>query len=210
MKHSTLGLRKNLKELKRREAIISSAIQVFSAKGYERATMDDIAADIGLSKALIYWYWENKAALFSELVDQCMMPYCHLLQKTIDSPDPFGEKLTLFLTDFTRLFKNNEALNKLVHFGSLHSHSINEKENFSEKVNAYYQRVQDLLHELLSQGVKQGYFKADLDKKALSFFLLLAVEGYIYMSMLEERMPVERALVDFARNIIFPAVIRKG
>jgi TetR/AcrR family acrAB operon transcriptional repressor len=69
MKKGLLGARRNLKEEQRREVLIDSAIKVFSVKGYARATMNDLAADSGFSKALIYWYWDNKAALFSELID---------------------------------------------------------------------------------------------------------------------------------------------
>lgn len=207
MKRNTLGLRRNLREQERKDAIIQSAIRVFSVTGYERASMEDIAAETGLSKGLIYWYFENKAGLFSELIDRCMGPYCDLLEKTIDSPGLFKDKLQHFFLEFTRLFKEHEALNKLVHFGSLHSNPMNNQENFSGKVNAYYQRVQDLLRTLLIQGIEQGYLKDDIDISALSFFLLTAVEGYIYMTMLEERMPVDRALIDFAQKIIFPAVV---
>ena len=80
MARKTLGLRRNLKEDIRRAAIINAAVKVFSERGYDHATMDDIASEAGFSKSLTYWYWKNKASLFSELIDLCMKPYCDQLQ----------------------------------------------------------------------------------------------------------------------------------
>ncbi|MBX3082298.1 MAG: TetR/AcrR family transcriptional regulator [Anaerolineae bacterium] len=50
------------KELRKRQ-ILESALAVFSEKGLERASMDDIVRASGLSKGTLYWYFENKEAL---------------------------------------------------------------------------------------------------------------------------------------------------
>lgn len=48
----------------RREAILDVASQVFRELGFERATMNDIAARVGGSKATLYGYFPSKEALF--------------------------------------------------------------------------------------------------------------------------------------------------
>ena len=196
MKQKTMGIRRNLKEAERREEIINSAIKVFSIKGYDHSSMNDLAADTGFSKALIYWYWDNKAALFNELIDRCMVPYCDLLQATLDSKDPFEKKLFQYMEKFVALFNQQNRLNRLVHFGSLHNNTNKPLENFKDKVNGYYQQVIHHLESFIQQGKDSGYLKADIDKSSLSLLLLLSVEGYIYMSMLEERTPLEQVLID--------------
>jgi TetR/AcrR family fatty acid metabolism transcriptional regulator len=202
MKKGLLGVRRNLKEEQRREVLIDTAIKVFSVKGYARATMNDLAADSGFSKALIYWYWENKAALFSELIDRCMVPYCELLQATLDSKDPFEGKFFRFLGEFTALFYDQHLLNRLVHFGSLHNNTDKPLENFKAKVNDYYHQVLHHIEAFLQQGKDSGYFKAELETSSLALFLLLSIEGYIYMSMLEERMPIEQVLIENVAKFI--------
>ena len=195
MKAKTLGIRRNLKEQQRRDAIIRSAIKVFSTKGFKRATMDDIAIEAGFSKSLIYWYWKNKAALFSELTDICLIKYRDLLQETLESQEPFQKKFSQLIIDFTAIFKQNDSLNKLVHFGSLHYSEVKE-ENFKEKVRNYYRALEKELVELLQQGIDERYLNKDIDLSAIAFTILTTVEGYIYMSMLEKRMPVERSIVN--------------
>ena len=60
----TLGLRKNPKETERREQIKKAAIKLFSASAYDQISLDELAQEAGISKALFYWYWESKAAFF--------------------------------------------------------------------------------------------------------------------------------------------------
>ena len=52
--------------MERREQILEAAIKVFAERGYERATNALIAQEAGISPGLIYWYFDNKEALFVE------------------------------------------------------------------------------------------------------------------------------------------------
>ena len=209
MKRKSLGLRKNPNEEERREEIIQSAIRVFSVKGYAHSNMNDLAADSGYSKALIYWYWDNKAALFHELIDRCMLPYCEHLKAALDSDDSYEKKFFRYISEFVELFNRQNLLNRLVHFGSLHGSTDKPQENFKERVNDYYNQIIHYLEEFLQQGKKCGYLKADLETSSAALFLLLTIEGYIYMSILEERMPIEKVLIDNAVKYLIPAVINK-
>lgn len=202
----TLGIRKNRKEEMRREQIIQAAIDLFSTKGYERATLDDLVRGAGISKSLLYWYWENKAALLSELIDRCMEPYVRLLEEAASARTPFPDSMIRLLWDFTEVFRQNNKLNKLVHFSSLHS-AKRPGEDFSQKVNAYYRQVLDLLETLIKRGKESGRVKSETDHEALALLLLSCVEGYIYMSILEKRMPIERALISQLSQYLVPGML---
>jgi AcrR family transcriptional regulator len=49
----------------RRQAIMHAAVKVFGEVGYERASMNEIAARVGFSKATIYSYFPSKEDLFA-------------------------------------------------------------------------------------------------------------------------------------------------
>lgn len=53
---------------KTRQAVLESALDVFSEKGYAKATFDEIAARAGFTKGAVYWYFRNKADLLSALI----------------------------------------------------------------------------------------------------------------------------------------------
>lgn len=52
----------------RREAILETAAQVFLEIGFERASMSEIAARLGGSKATLYGYFSSKEELFFNVV----------------------------------------------------------------------------------------------------------------------------------------------
>lgn len=58
------------KSSQRRQAILDTAKSVFEEVGYERASMTEIAARVGGSKATLYNYFDSKEALFLELVQR--------------------------------------------------------------------------------------------------------------------------------------------
>lgn len=51
-----------------RKRILASAVAQFAEKGFQAATMRDIAYDAGISSGNIYRYFENKEALFDSAV----------------------------------------------------------------------------------------------------------------------------------------------
>jgi len=53
----------------RREQIIDAAMKVFSQKGFLRATNKDIAREAGITPGLIYYYFGNKEALLTAILE---------------------------------------------------------------------------------------------------------------------------------------------
>lgn len=54
----------------RRQAILDAAIGVFAESGFDRASMSDICARVGYSKATLYSYFGSKEALLLDLVGE--------------------------------------------------------------------------------------------------------------------------------------------
>ena len=55
--------RREKEKQERRESILNGAEQSFFGKGYDRTSMDDIARGAQLSRALLYVYFKDKAAI---------------------------------------------------------------------------------------------------------------------------------------------------
>lgn len=53
---------------KRKAQLLDCAAQLFAEHGYAETRVADIVEGAGVAKGLFYWYFENKAALFTELV----------------------------------------------------------------------------------------------------------------------------------------------
>lgn len=64
----SLNSRREKEKIERRESILDAAEDVFFSKGYERCSMDDIARTAQLSRALLYVYFKDKAAMLHAIL----------------------------------------------------------------------------------------------------------------------------------------------
>jgi AcrR family transcriptional regulator len=53
--------------------ILDAAVRLFGRVGYNQASMEDIAAAVGISKPAIYHHFRGKEAVFRALVDQIVL-----------------------------------------------------------------------------------------------------------------------------------------
>ncbi len=89
----------------KREAILEIAAKAFIEMGYERASMAEISARVGGSKATLYGYFESKEQLFIEVAravgeTHLAAVFAELAKNTTDVPvalQRFGEKMVGFL-----------------------------------------------------------------------------------------------------------------
>jgi AcrR family transcriptional regulator len=80
--------RRRLSAPDRRAAILDAALQVFSSRGYHAASIDEIAGEAGISKALIYEHFPSKKDLHASLLDRHVQQIFERLAETAAGPDP--------------------------------------------------------------------------------------------------------------------------
>jgi AcrR family transcriptional regulator len=61
---ASVARRRRLSVEDRRQELIDAALRLFSARGPEAVSVDDIAAEAGASRALLYHYFDNKHDLY--------------------------------------------------------------------------------------------------------------------------------------------------
>ncbi|MEN3274264.1 MAG: hypothetical protein V7631_54 [Massilia sp.] len=71
----------------RRQSIRIAALEVFLESGFDRASMSDICARLGYSKATLYSYFGSKEALFLDLVAEATEAGIDALQGALETPD---------------------------------------------------------------------------------------------------------------------------
>ena len=80
--------RKRLSAEDRRAAILDAALGVFSRRGYNGASIDEIAQTAGISKALIYEHFPSKKDLHVSLLERHTQQIFVRLAQTADTDDP--------------------------------------------------------------------------------------------------------------------------
>jgi AcrR family transcriptional regulator len=123
-----------------RARILHAAEKIFAEKSYDAARIDQIAADAGVNKALIYYYFKNKRALLEDLFQGFFRESATLLVSYVQhggletTPSPEAERifdsyfsyfeakrdlLRIMLMESLKSSENTPPLFKLVDFGGL-------------------------------------------------------------------------------------------
>jgi AcrR family transcriptional regulator len=66
---TTPGSRKLMRREDRRAQILASAIPVFAQHGFREAPLDDIAAQAGITRAIVYRHFDSKEELYRAVLD---------------------------------------------------------------------------------------------------------------------------------------------
>ena len=94
-RYSTGVVRKRQDEPKNpastREAILETAAELFSTKGFAGTSMADLAENLGLSKAAIYHHFESKESIFQNLLQSTNEELENLINEHKELPSSQSE-----------------------------------------------------------------------------------------------------------------------
>ncbi len=80
---------RDIRSAARREAILTAALEEFSASGFAAARLEDVAKRAGVAKGTIYLYFADKEALFQELARSMLSPLVGHIENFATADVPF-------------------------------------------------------------------------------------------------------------------------
>lgn len=92
------------------EKILEAAKAVFVKKGFEAATMSDIAKEAGISRTALNYYYRTKDNLFEAIFGQLVQRFLPRLEQVADAPLPFLEKIEMITTQYINLLMESPLL----------------------------------------------------------------------------------------------------
>ncbi len=141
-----------------REKIIKKSAELHFKYGIKNVTMDQIAQELGISKKTIYQHFANKTEMVSETVNYIF----DKIQTEIDKIclmklNPYEEILSIKRIIQDMLNKNNVS----PHY-QLKKYYPEIAKDLEQKK---FKSIMECLEHNLKKGIKQGYYKEDLDKE---------------------------------------------
>jgi AcrR family transcriptional regulator len=136
----------------RRQQILDAAQQVFAQKGFEGASIKDLAKAAKISPGLLYWYFKDKTDLFVSLISERIKEaFGTLLPENVSFDLPPEEFLPQFGRFYINLFERpmNAAMFKVM---------VANAQSFPEAVHQVRTNVIGLVLDTL-----QGYFQRQID-----------------------------------------------
>ncbi len=97
----------------RRKQLLDAARKVFREKGYEGATVSEIAEEAGLGKGTFYFYYPSKTAIAVALRDGLMIKMSAAVERAMKSNPTFAEKLNTLIGTTFEVARQNADLYRL-------------------------------------------------------------------------------------------------
>jgi len=161
--------RKEKEKVARIEGILSAAKKVFSRKGYEATTMEDIASEAGFGKASLYFYFKAKEEVFLRLIRDGLEKQRDLIKKVSNTQLSNAEKLEEMVSRSFEYVNENRDFFRIVHSESQKLYATTLKEVRSFIMREHRKTVEEIT-KIIQDGIETGEFReVDPDLAAASF-----------------------------------------
>lgn len=159
----------------RRQAILNAAEQVFLGKGYQLATVDDIAVRSGLSVGALYRYFASKSEIMLTLMEERLGRTPELLERLTAQAGGPWEQMSRCVDIFVlalRVRHPSTGRLLLVAWGEALQDRI-----VREGLLARFRGVVDYLKGVIEHGIRSGDFRPDADAEVLASLLMCLADG---------------------------------
>lgn len=169
-------------EKDKKEIIYSIAEQIFAEKGYNSATMGDIATAVGISEGSIYTHFKSKEELLFFLPAERFEWFKRNMADAFDDNRNPLNKLYWFMRIFYRTFLSNMNFLKVFLF----SVKLNRRFYTSSAYSTYLSYVSEI-EDILDEGKRTGFVRKEVDSRVFRNFFLGAFFHLTTRWMLSEK-----------------------
>ncbi|HZV10884.1 MAG TPA: helix-turn-helix domain-containing protein, partial [Novosphingobium sp.] len=87
----------------KRDAVLRAAVRMFNERGFHQTSLDDVAAQLGVSKPTIYHYLGNKDQVLLECVTIGLSQLLEAAETSRQKPGKGVDRLIAFLTRYAEI-----------------------------------------------------------------------------------------------------------
>ncbi len=176
----------------RRQQILNHARDVFAKRGYYAAKIDDIVSAAGIARGTFYLYFEDKRAIFEEIVDRVFTRLGMTILR-VDPHDP-GRSVAAQIRENIRrivaMLLEDRATTKI-----MLSDAVGIDAAFDRKLLSFYDEVATLLEQSLKDGQTLEVVEPG-DAKLYAYLTVGAMKELLYQVVMREWEIPEEEIVD--------------
>jgi AcrR family transcriptional regulator len=163
-----------MRKADRKRQLLSHAKQLFVTLGYQDTTTEKIARAAGVTEPVLYRHFENKKALFLEVLHEIREATLNRwAEETVDLSDPLA-RLHRIMDMYLGTTREHALEYHIMHRTLLESND----EEISSFLRSFYLDSQTLLAEVIAAGQQTGVFRRSLDPRVGAWELIRTALGY--------------------------------
>ena len=187
----------------RRNDILDAAETLFFSKGYDNVSMNSIAKEVGLGKATLYIYFDNKEELFYAVVLRGVSILNTMIKEKVEKKDTGVEKVIAFkkaYCEFIRTYPEYFQAYKYLQSGRFDLSDILDSDyseitmqsmfysvhipsnflNANETIQEIFKLRKDIffsLYKSIELGIEEGTMRSDVDSSKITVIQILICEN---------------------------------
>jgi AcrR family transcriptional regulator len=135
-----------------KEALLLAGISLFAAKGYASTSVREIVSAAGVSKPVLYYYFQSKEGLFRAILDWAAEEQEAILEEVLQKPGTALERIVhLYRRIYQELMEHHQLFKLINHlfFGPAQGAPRYDIERF-------HRRMVEAIKEICQGGLRQG------------------------------------------------------
>jgi AcrR family transcriptional regulator len=183
----------------RRNEILDEAGRLFSTKGYDKCTVNDILGAVGIAKGTFYYYFKSKEEVLDAIVDRITKIIVARAEKAAYNPElsPVIKVFNIFLSMRVESEVDDELMEEL--------HKPENALMHQKSLSSMVTKVTPILAKVVEEGISQGIFKSDFPTQYMQIFLtssLTLLDDGIFQVTQEEQQMTLRALIALLEKML--------
>ncbi len=141
-----------------RETILDAAERLFAARGFAATTVKQIGREAGVNSALLYYYFDDKEALYNAVLEQVFGRLAHQLRQGLQSGTTPTDAIAAFVRAQVLLMSTRPAVPHLLVREMIDNQGAHARSQITRLAAGSFQ----LLCEVIREGQRRGDIRRDL------------------------------------------------
>ena len=200
--------RREREKTERRNAILTSAEELFFRTGYEKTRMLEIAHHCELSKGALYLYFNTKEDLAKAVVIRAYDLLLQMLEDNASQAETGLEQVRAMLQTLFSMYHEHYRTFYLSFVLESHLQAYLVDDRQWPERTARLDRIHQMAASVLHQGIRDGTVRQDVDPELAAVTAMTAAEGFVHQIFLygdhiaKDRYPTETLVREFVTIMV--------
>lgn len=142
----------------KRMEILKAAVDLFSERGFERTTVDEIAARANVGKGTIYLYFANKEQIFIAIIESGIQYIVNSMDEILSQSGDFHQRFQEMFRQHLQFAEDHRKFYQLFLKEGLNLKFIGDKES-QARIMKLHQKIHQQLTQLIQIGIDQNQIR---------------------------------------------------
>jgi TetR/AcrR family acrAB operon transcriptional repressor len=170
-----------------RQAILRSALAVFSTRGYGAARLEDVARMAGVTRGAIYWHFQGKPELFQALLETYSARVHEVVSASVEKADNFTDVIKGVFSGLLGAIETDRSLQAVVELSLFKTEGLPELRAVQRRQAEAAEALLQIVAGVLRRAAASGGLRSDVPPDMAARALLGLVNGILLQWLVNPR-----------------------